>query len=439
MKTHSVKSFLKSNKWILIVMCLLFAERIAVMLSLGVDYNLGSDDMGYFNSGIVFADTGTVSIYTPYPSAMVMPGMAVLLGFLSAIFGEGLAYWLAIKLLWCLFGVCTAFIVYKAVRLFAPEYCALIVSLAFFAPNLAWMDNLVLTETPYFLFFTGAVFCTLKMGSCDERRYFVLYAVFYLLALLFRAIAVSLPLFTFVYLLIMKRPRRLLLRRAACTAAALLLFVVPWTVRNYHYFDTFVPLTYGAGNGVLQGTYQGRGYPADEELDYETNVEQVFRERYASYLDEEGNAKDPAQQQYLILEKDSVKAEYRRQVWADTHPFLMLLSYLVIKPLAMPIKVFYWAEVLGVSIQPLLALRFVDLLFCCLTFVLAFVYKKHRAEIGCLAAIYWVNIYLISFSLSCDRYAETLMSLRYIIVGIGISILAGAIKQRREKRKNQLA
>ena len=263
--------------------------------------------------------------------------------------------------------------------------------------------------------------------------------VFYLLALLFRAIAVSLPLFTFVYLLIMKRPRGLLLRRAACTAAALLLFIVPWTVRNYHYFDTFVPLTYGAGNGVLQGTYQGRGYPADEELDYETNVEQVFRERYASYLDEEGNAKDPVQQQYLILEKDSVKAEYRQRVWADTHPFLLLLSYLVIKPLAMPIKVFYWAEVLGVSIQPLLALRFVDLLFCCLTFVLAFVYKKHRAEIGCLAAIYWVNIYLISFSLSCDRYAETLMSLRYIIVGIGISILAGAIKQRRERRKNQLA
>ena len=73
-------------------MCLLFAERVAVMLSLGVDYNLANDDMGYFNSGIVFANTGTVSIYSPYPSAMVMPGMAVLLGFLSAIFGEGMAY-----------------------------------------------------------------------------------------------------------------------------------------------------------------------------------------------------------------------------------------------------------------------------------------------------------------------------------------------------------
>lgn len=433
MSRHSAKTFLNDNKFVLIVLCLLFAERVAVMLSLGVDYNLNNDDMGYFNSGIVFAGTGTISIYSPYPSAMVMPGMAVLLGSLSALFGDGLAYWLSIKLLWSFFGVCTAFFVYKAIRIFAQESCALIVSLAFFAPNLAWMDNLVLTETPYFLFLTGAVFCTLKMGTCDEKKYFVLYVVFYLLALSFRAIAVSLPLFSFIYLMIMKRPRGLVLRRMACTVTALLLFIVPWTVRNYYYFDAFIPLTYGAGNGVLLGTYQGYGYPADEELDYNTNVEQVFRERYASYLDENGNAKDPIQQQYLALEKDGIKAEYRQRVWADTHPFLMSLSYLVKKPLSMSIMVFYWTEVLGVSRQPLVLLRFIDLMFCCLTFVLAFVYKKHRATIGYLAAAYWVNIYLISLSLSFDRYAETLMSLRYIIVGIGISILAEIIKQRMKK------
>ncbi len=45
--------------------------------------------------------------------------------------------------------------------------------------------------------------------------------------------------------------------------SVLVLFVVlgPWWARNYIQFDKFIPLTAGAGNPLLLGTYQGEGYP----------------------------------------------------------------------------------------------------------------------------------------------------------------------------------
>lgn len=48
---------------------------------------------------------------------------------------------------------------------------------------------------------------------------------------------------------------------------ALLAFMLPWSVRNYKQFRAFIPTTYGIGNPLLLGTYQGEGYPTDEEVD----------------------------------------------------------------------------------------------------------------------------------------------------------------------------
>lgn len=424
------KQYLHPDRFIFIILILLLAERLILMATLGIDYNLSNDDMGYFNSGIHFANTGIISIYSAHPSAMVMPGMAVTLGILSFLFGEGMGYWLAAKLLWCCLGVLTAYFVYKSVSLFVPKQYGLIMACVFFLPNYVWMDNVILTESPYFCFLTAAIYFTLAMGKFDDRKYFIGYVLATMGALMFRALAISFPFFTAAYLLFMKAHRKTLLRRGLAFAAVLLIFLVPWTIRNYMHFDAFIPLTYGSGNPTLQGTYQGRGYPADEELDYETNVEQVFRIEYADYLDENGLAKNDVQHQFLVLEKDGIKAEYRMGVWWDTHPLLMLITYFIIKPVAMPIKVFYWLDCFGVSLTPLLVIRFVDLLVCCGIFLLALILKKHRAQIVFLAVTYWVYIYMIATTLACDRYAETLMTFRYILIGIGLPMIVDLFKQR---------
>ena len=63
---------------------------------------------------------------------------------------------------------------------------------------------------------------------------------------------------------------------------ALLVFVIPWSVRNYRIFHQFIPITNGAANPTLLGTYQGATAPADDELDYETNVYAVIRRSTAN-------------------------------------------------------------------------------------------------------------------------------------------------------------
>lgn len=54
-------------------------------------------------------------------SAQIMPGMTILIGILSFIFGDGNLLWLVLKLVWITMGCITAFLAYKCVRVFAPN------------------------------------------------------------------------------------------------------------------------------------------------------------------------------------------------------------------------------------------------------------------------------------------------------------------------------
>lgn len=416
-------TFLREHKQILLLMLVMYIERIAVLCILGPEYNLANDDMGYIGGGITFAATGTVAIYQVSPSAMIMPGMPVLLGLFTKLFGQARLYWVMVKLFWCLMGCITPFLVYKSVTLFAEKKYGLLAAAAFLLPNLAWMDNVILTETPYYLCFTATIYCTLAMGRSRKTGYFAGYVIAYMAGLMLRPTIGIMPVFTAVYLLVKKFPFWQLLKRLVINGLVLMMFLVPWTVRNYEHFDAFIPLTYGSGNPLLLGTYQGFGCPTDEELDYETNVEQVWREEYAEYLDENGDPLDDGMKQYLTLEKDGIKAAYRMDAWWDTSPLTMLLSYLVIKPAVMVVKTFYWVELFGVPSIVLDVLRVADFFLCCVSVLLCFKRKQFRMEVGFLAAVYWIYIYMIAMTYAFSRYGETLMCLRYMIVGIGLHLL----------------
>lgn len=436
MNDSRFSAYLREHRQILLLMLLLFAERVAVLCMLGPEYNLANDDMGYIGGGITFAATGVIAIYQLTPSAMIMPGMPVLLSLFIQVFGQERLFWVMVKLFWITMGCITPYLVYKSVTLFAEKRYGLLAAAMFLLPNLAWMDNVILTETPYYLCFTAVIYATLAMGRSRKPGWFVLYVAAYMAGLLLRPTIGIMPVFTAAYLLVKKFPFRQLFRRLVINGLVLLLFLVPWTLRNYEHFDAFIPLTYGSGNPTLLGTYQGFGYPSDEELDYETNVEQVFLEEYAAYLDAEGSPLDEGQQQYLTLEKDGIQARYRMQVWWETNPLSMLLSYLIIKPAAMVVKSFYWLEVFGVPSIVLDVLRVLDFFLCCAVTVLCFLRREHRAEVGFLAGVYWVYIYMIAMTFSFSRYGETLMCLRYMLWGIGLHLLIEAWQRRKALKKS---
>lgn len=423
-----VLSFVKEHRAALIVLFLLFVLRLMTLYSLGFTYSLDSDDAAYIESGIQFARTGTITMHDAYPSAQIMPGMTVLIGLFVLLFGEGKLLWVVLKLLWICMGLGTAWLIYRSVCLFVPKWCGIIGMLPLFRADFIWMDNLILTETPFLLALTAMVYYTLRMGRQPGFRYFWPCAISYMAGLMLKANIALYPLFALVYLLVVKYDRKLLAKQCVVLAGIVLCFVIPWSIRNYVQFHAFVPLTYGAGNPTLLGTYQGEGFPSDDILDYETNVERVAEEKYADYYDDAGKVL-PRYQRYVSLQKDGIKAAYRQQVWWNTDYKKMLYSYGVIKPQTMIESVFYWDTVFDQPIETLQQIQRVDLYLCIASLVAALVLKRHRKPMLFITAVYLGNIYIYSMTYAFSRYNASLMSMRFILLGIGAGLLVLLLKR----------
>ena len=439
------KWFLQPDRLIFLLLLLLLIERLLLFVQLGPDYLSYSDDEAYVKAGLYFAETGVISMWGPFPSAMIMPAMPVVIGLFSFLFGSGTALLVAVKLLWILMGVLTAYVVYKTVTIFCSGWAGLFAAAHFLIPNLAWMNHVLLTETPYMFFLSLAVYETLYLGECFEKKHAFRYLAVVMTGLMFRTNMLMLPLFTGVYLLFRRVSIRTLLRSAAAVCCALLLFVVPWSIRNYVQFGAFIPITYGGGNPFLLGTYQGEGYPADEELDYEANVSGVMHTRYAAYYREEkqpwtadrdtayyiehfdpdGEVKELKHAQFLSLQADGIKARYRIREWMHRDLTSFLKSYLMIKPRWLLNWSWAWEEAFHVSYQALHRLSQINALFCALTVLMSLVKKQYRTPVMFLSIAYLVSVYLYATAFVSDRYASTLMLFRYALTGFGIDMCLG--------------
>ena len=342
-------------------------------------------------------------------------------------------------------GVLTAYVVYRTVTLFCSGWAGLFAAAHFLIPNLAWMNHVLLTETPYMFFLSLAVYETVCLGECFERKHAVRYLIAVMTGLMFRTNMLLLPLFTGVYLLFRHISVRKLLKSAAAVCCALLLFVIPWSIRNYVQFGAFIPITYGGGNPFLLGTYQGEGYPSDEELDYETNVSDIMHARYASYyrdvkqpwtadretayyiehFDPDGEVKELKHAQFLSLQADGIKAKYRIREWQQRDLTGFLKSYLLIKPRWILNWSWAWEEAFHVPYQTLHRLSQINAVFCALTVLLSLIKKKYRAPVLFLSIAYIVSIYLYATAFVSDRYASTLMLFRYALSGFGLALCFG--------------
>lgn len=409
-----------------LLVLVLLGLNLAALKNLGVGYSLMSDDMSYVSSGVTLARTGMLTMHDPaVPSAQIMPGMSVLIAAFSLVFGEGKWLWAALKLLWCAMGALVGWLVYHSVRLYTPAWCAGLATLLLARTDFLWCNNLILTETPTMLCFSILLYATLQLGRTGRRRYFFLGGGAYFISVLFRPNMAVNIVFVAAYLLCVKFPPRRLLKQAVALALAMLCFFVPWTIRNAVQFKAFLPVGFGAGNPVLLGTYQGVGYPADEELDYEANVDAVMAGRAEKYLDETGSV-PYRYQKYLSLEADAVKAGYRQKEWLRRDPAGFFVSYLVLKPWEMMKGVFYWGQVWELPHNALKAMQKLLLGVCALALVTVLFRRKNRPQLLFLAAAYLGNILFFSLGFALDRYNIGVMPALCVLFGIGLESLAAA-------------
>ena len=437
LKTGSMlRQFLLSDAGLMLLLWLLVvAERLLFTqwdrLSLSF---IVSDSPDYYQSGLDFARTGRL-IFRGVPSAMIMPGISVLIGLLSFVFPDGPALLYAIRFVWILMGSLVPLFLYRSLRLFVPRAWAGLGAAVYLMPWHVQIDCFLLTECPYYLFFAMALYYTLKMGEDSRIRYAWLYAVSVLLALLFRANILIFVVFSFAWLLLRRRyslPE--LGKRALILALVLGLFIVPWTIRNARLYRAFIPVTYGAGNPMYEGTYQGENPPSDEEilaLDDGFSAYAAVAEKRPDLLDAEGHVYDPDTQQYVDLLVARELGLYRLRTWWRLRPLGLLKSYLLVKPRTILNWVWYYVELGGISFAMAHRMRQLGFLFCALSVLLSLLLKKHRRLILFLSAAYFINLYLLSTSYAIDRYAQMIMPYRYLIMGLGLDLLAALLRRRR--------
>lgn len=171
MQKNKIKSLFLDNWCILVVLIISLILHILALKELGFNYSLNSDDADYIKSGIVFLQTGEITMHDVL-SAQIMPGMTFLIAFMALIFGVGSKLIISLKILWLVMGLLTIYIVYKTIKLYSNQYIAAISCLFFLAADYIWMDNLILTETPYILLFSLLIYHTLKLSTKANKKRF---------------------------------------------------------------------------------------------------------------------------------------------------------------------------------------------------------------------------------------------------------------------------
>ena len=282
------------------------------------------------------------------------------------------------------------------------------------------MDNLILTETPYILLFSLLIYHTLKLSMKANKKDFILIVIYYILAVFIRPTIGIFPIFLFVFLILKKYNFKLLIRQCIIAGIILLLCLIPWTYRNYKIFNHFIPLTYGTGNPLLLGTYQGSGYPTDEELDYVKNVDEKMPAEMKYYL-QNPNKKD-YMTKYYSLEYDGLKAKYRMHEWWNKDKVSMLKSYLIYKPLQNFDNYFYWDTIMGISGNQLNVVRKVEIILFVISSILIFINKKRIKEWLFLILTYGSQIAIYSYTFAFSRYAISMFFIRYIIIDLILHI-----------------
>ena len=427
-----IKKFIKENYVICLILLASLILHILAINDLGFNYTINSDDASYVNSGITFLQTGEITMHGVI-SAQIMPGMTFLIAFMALVFGTSSVFMISLKILWLIMGIATIFIVYKSIRLYTNQFFAAVPCLFFLAIDYVWMDNLILTETPYLLLFSLLIYHTLKISIKPNNKDYVLIVIYYILAVFIRPNIGIYPIFLFIFLILEKYNFKLLLKQCLIAGVILIITLTPWIYRNYKVFDSFIPLTYGIGNPLLLGTYQGVGYPLDEELDYKTNVDDRMPEKMKYYL--ENREEKDYLTKYYSLEYDGMIAKYRMKKWWEKDKMSMLKSYFFYKPYEMVYSYFYWDDVLGIDSKLIVLTRRIDIVLFIFSSLAILIDRKKIKEWLFLMLVYGSQIMLYSYTFAFSRYAITMFFIRYIVIGIGINIIYKKIKSRRIKNE----
>lgn len=423
--------FVKSHLGITIIILIALFIRVAIINELGIEYTLKSDDLAYMRSGIRFLEEGRITMHGVSEgllSAQIMPGMTFLIAFIALIVGGGYKLTVTLKIIWIVMGLLNIFFVYKTVNIYASKFFSCLAAVFFLGLDFSWLDTVILTETPSILILTILIYNSLLLAKTNGNKYFWTIVVSYVIGVFIKPNIGIYPVFLVVYLLWYGYDKKVLIRQVVIAGGVLLCCLAPWTIRNYYHFNKFIPLTYGVGNPLLLGTYQGYGYPTDEELDYKENIDKKIPKVMYDYVYGYNVKKEyKYMRKYYWLEYDSYKAKYRMQEWWKKNPRSMIYSYTISKPWIL-IYGTYSIDVLGIPKDDNLKIRNIELCLFIISMITIILDRRRIKEMVFLLSFYISQIAIYSYTYAFSRYGMSLYSIRFIIIGIGCYTLYDYLK-----------
>ncbi|MDI7743623.1 glycosyltransferase family 39 protein [Lysinibacillus fusiformis] len=405
-------NFYKKNpqKIIWIILFIGLGIRIATLVSYGFTLTIDSDDQGYIRSAKNLLETGKITYHLgeTIPTVHIMPGQPLLLAAVFLIFGSGDIGICAAKILWSLMGTMCIYFVYLIGSYISNVYTGLLsaVFLAVFIPQVL-TDNLLLTETPFFLSLLGMVYFSIRLANEHRTPHFYLLMTFYLMGLIFKANIALFPFVLLVYLILKKYPLKLAINQFVIAFSLLLIVLGPWWIRNYIHYDEFIPLTGGAGNPLLLGTYQGWGYLYGD--DYQTVLEKV-------------DAQNPANNfERMKLQEEVAKERVRS--WWDEHRDTFFESYITMKTKAQWEEQFYWIEIFHFSTDFVNKVHLI-IVYAALAslFIIPFLRDKWKEYIFLVGLIVY-NTAVNDVFFAYDRYNQPFMFILFILISTAIVVI----------------
>ena len=404
--------------WLWIPLAIGLIIRLAVLFVYGPGLSLISDDYFYIDSAKhLLAEGELVYVNHEEPTVHIMPGLPMLVAAVFFVFGTGTVGLAAAKLVMILIGCLSIVGIYKiGERLFSPiagSIAALVTAL--YLPMVV-TDNLIATESPTTAAFIFFVYFSLRLADTHSMKDFYWVIGLYLFMLYFRPTVTLFPFILLVYLVLKKYPFKLALKQLSIAAILLLVVMAPWWFRNYVAYDEFIPLSGGAGNPTLLGTYQGHGYKYGPPM---PEVVLSIEEQYPDSTRYEQN-------QYQM----EVAKERIRTMW-EHNPYWFIQTYTNSKLRIQWGNPFYWIEVFGVSIEEMKIIFRVLFWTSLVSFLLALAFHK-----GTRKEMFFISLFILYFTLmnnlylAYPRYNQPLLPFLFLGIGGFVHLLVRLIKTR---------
>lgn len=215
------------------------------------------DQLEYTKLAIQLLEKGIYAYRDTEPNTLVTPGLPMLLTAVYGIVGydpiePALTVIRVLQCFVCLPAI--LFIYLTGARLFQPAVGLLAACFAAVYPSYVWSTALILTEVPFLSCLTALVYMQVRIIQDNRRRDHLWFGLLLGLTVLIRPNVLPLAVVPYLFLWFSGNRRRMFVF-ALQAAAMFALVLLPWWVRNWMTFHSFIFIAKGeAGNPFLGGT-----------------------------------------------------------------------------------------------------------------------------------------------------------------------------------------